>query len=207
MARISTSATHTSTYITCIWSSSTMQHRTLDIRLPSGSYASNTHSRQLITNVLHLQQLNTRKTLWIFTYDEIEEYQGSVHPGSQVLSPEYDMDAYMITLFWRWGFGLALRVGSNWKGLIWWVHKSDEVALATKLQGVFFSNSWIGSSNRAMDFQEKTWWNWEDLFNGSLRLKIWDFASMLGFANMNGTWDPMWTGPKKDGISLKQKNS
>ena len=29
-----------------------------------------------------------------------------------------------------------------------------------------------------------------------LRLKSWDIASMLGFANMSGTWDTMWTGPK-----------
>ena len=26
-------------------------------------------------------------------------------------------------------------------------------------------------------------------FNGYLRLKSWDFAFMLGLANMNGTWD------------------
>ena len=26
-------------------------------------------------------------------------------------------------------------------------------------------------------------------FNGFLRLKIWDFTSMLGLANMSGTWD------------------
>ena len=25
----------------------------------------------------------------------------------------------------------------------------------------------------------------------------WDIATMLGLANMSGTWDPMWTGPNK----------
>ena len=28
-------------------------------------------------------------------------------------------------------------------------------------------------------------------FNGFLRHKCWDFASMSELANMNGTWDPM----------------
>jgi hypothetical protein len=27
------------------------------------------------------------------------------------------------------------------------------------------------------------------IFNGFLKLKNWDFASMLGLANMSGTWD------------------
>jgi hypothetical protein len=35
-------------------------------------------------------------------------------------------------------------------------------------------------------------------FEGFLRLKSWGFASMLGLANMSGTWDPMWTGPNID---------
>ena len=27
-------------------------------------------------------------------------------------------------------------------------------------------------------------------------LRFWDFTSMMGLANMKGTWDPMWTSPK-----------
>ena len=29
----------------------------------------------------------------------------------------------------------------------------------------------------------------QSYFNGFLRLKSWDFASMLGLADMSGTWD------------------
>jgi hypothetical protein len=38
--------------------------------------------------------------------------------------------------------------------------------------------------------------DYKPYFNhGFLRLKSWDFASTSGLASMNGTWDPMWTGP------------
>ena len=46
----------------CKLSRSTMQHKNLDIILASGNYMSNAHSKQFITNALHLQQLSTRKT-------------------------------------------------------------------------------------------------------------------------------------------------
>ena len=42
-----------------------------------------------------------------------------------------------------------------------------------------------------------SWSNFNDTyipyFNSSLRLKSWDFASMLVLANMRGTWDFVWT--------------
>jgi hypothetical protein len=41
---------------------------------------------------------------------------GPVHTGSQVLSPKYDMDAHVTTIYiWRWGSELVLRVGSSKK--------------------------------------------------------------------------------------------
>ena len=33
-------------------------------------------------------------------------------------------------------------------------------------------------------------------FSAFVRLTSWDFASVLGVADMSETWDPMWTGPK-----------
>ena len=42
---------------------------------------------------------------------EVETYHFT--QGSQVLSPMYDVDAYMVTLFWRWGLRIVLRVGSS----------------------------------------------------------------------------------------------
>ena len=35
--------------------------------------------------------------------------------GSCVLSPKYDMDAYMANIFWRRGLGFVLRVGLSKK--------------------------------------------------------------------------------------------
>ena len=35
----------------------------------------------------------------------------------------------------------------------------------------------------------------EPYFNCFMTLKNWNFASMLGLANVSGTWDPMWSGP------------
>ena len=38
-----------------------------------------------------------------------------LHTGSQVLSPKYDMDGYMTTLFGGEAWELVLKVGSNTK--------------------------------------------------------------------------------------------
>ena len=72
MDRISISTNNASTYTMCKLSQSTMQHKTLDSKHLDGICTSNPHSGQFITNALHLQQLNTRQTLWNLTYDEIQ---------------------------------------------------------------------------------------------------------------------------------------
>ena len=44
----------------------------------------------------------------------------------------------------------------------------------------------------------------KNIFKSFLRLKTWDFATMLKLRGMIGTWDPMWTGLKFS--QLQRKN-
>lgn len=46
MARKNTSRTKISTHITCKWSLLAIQHKTLDIRFPSGNFMSKVHFRE-----------------------------------------------------------------------------------------------------------------------------------------------------------------
>ena len=48
-------------------------------------------------------------------WERMEVWDLSLHMGSLLLSPKYDVDAYMATFFWRQDSELVLRVGSSKK--------------------------------------------------------------------------------------------
>ena len=52
---------------------------------------------------------------------------GLVHIGSQVLSPKYEMDAYMATLLGgeAWDLHMTLR----WPKVLTWIHDNRELVL------------------------------------------------------------------------------
>ena len=82
---------------------------------------------------------------------------------SQVLSPKYDMDAYMTTFFWRWSLGSVLRSELS---------KKLDPTLNTSPINIVASNN-----------QDPTLMVSKPSFDCFLfRVKCWDFASVLGFA-------------------------
>jgi hypothetical protein len=96
------------------------------------------------------------------------------HTGSQVPRSKYDMDGYMATLFRGEAWDLCCKLG--------WAKSYTQ--LSTRVLQIFVHKI------------IKILLEWYlTYFNGLLRLKSWDFATMSGLANMSETWKPVWTGP------------
>jgi hypothetical protein len=63
----------------------------------------------------HMVPSHMRSICIILAVESMETGTYPLHTGSQVLSPEHDMDGYMTTLFGGEAWGLVLKVGSNTK--------------------------------------------------------------------------------------------
>ena len=87
---------------------------------------------------------------------------------SIVLSSKYDMNVYMATLLGDEAWDLCWELG--WAKS--WTQLSTQVPQILLHEIIHI---------RLNDCQP--------CFNGFLRLRSWDLASMLGIANMSGTWD------------------
>ena len=113
----------------------------------------------------------------------------SLHIGSQVLIPKYDMDAYMATLF---GVRLGTRVETWVKFvayicIIYWTAHTRPKILCIRKSKLYYNG--YTSHTSMVSWGSKV---------GTLT-PCWDLRTWVGI----GTHGPMWTNPRKQSVQKK----